>query len=577
MRSPQKRWRLLPQDEQGAKLLGQKLGLSRVAGQLLLNRKLGDEALARGHLHPELNDLHDPCLHPQMETAARRLRLAVERGEKVVVYGDYDVDGISATAILMRCLRLLKADADFYIPDRLEEGYGLNAAAIEKIAASGAKLLVTVDCGISAVREVELARKLGMDVIITDHHEPGDLVPADALLINPKLPGCPYPFRDLSGAGLAFKLAWAVGKSFSAGARVTPEFRDFLLDSVALAALGTIADVVPLRSENRTLAYFGLRGLSASTAAGLSALRDCAGADGRALNGFDVAFKLAPRLNAAGRMGSARQAVELLMTDSAERAGEIVEHLNRENGRRQRAQEKILEEACAMIEAEGGVKDRASIVLAREGWHPGVVGIVAARIVELYWRPAILLSVEGGIGHGSARSIGPVHLFEALRCCSGRLISYGGHARAAGLRLAVGEIDSFRREFEQCAAAAIGGEELFPELLLDTEVSLSEISRPVIDQIEQLAPFGEGNPEPMLCARDVALSAGVRTMGETGRHISFWVNQDGAAFRAVAFGKGEWADRLNAARTCSIAFVPRLNLWKGEQKVELDVRDIQVG
>lgn len=566
----------MPQDEHGAKALALKLGLSRVTAQLLLNRKLGDETAARSHLHPDLNDLHDPYLHPQMEPAARRLKLAVERGERIVIYGDYDVDGISATAILMRCLRLLKADADFYVPDRMEEGYGLNSAAIEKIAASGAKLLVTVDCGISAVREVELARRLGMDVIVTDHHEPGDLVPSDAIIINSKLPGCPYPFRDLAGAGVAFKLAWAMGKSFSGGARVAPEFREFLVDSISLAALGTIADVVPLQGENRTLAHFGLRGLSASNAAGLAALRDCAAVEGRALNGFDVSFKLAPRLNAAGRMGSARQAVELLMTDSVPRAGEIVEHLNRENSRRQRTQEKMLAEACAMIEAEGGVAERASIVLAREGWHSGVVGIVAARLVELYWRPTILLSVEGDMGHGSARSIGAVHIFEALRHCSGRLISFGGHARAAGLRLAAGEIEAFRREFEACAAKAVGDEEMVPELMLDTEVGLLEITRPLMDQLDQLAPFGEGNPEPLLCARGVALPSGVRRLGETGRHISFWVNQNGAAFRAVAFGKGEMGDALARAKSCSIAFVPRLNRWNGEQNVELDVRDIQL-
>ncbi len=572
----EKRWRFRGGTESEAVALAARLGLTPVTARILLNRGVTGEDAARAHLRPDLSQLHEPAAHPLFEPAARRIRQAVERGERIVVYGDYDVDGISATAILMRCLALLKADAAFYIPDRMEEGYGLNAAAIRKLAAEGTKLLITVDCGVSAATETALAAELGLDVIVTDHHEPGDVVPATPLLINPKLPGCPYPFRDLSGAGLAFKLAWAVGRDLSSGARVAPEFRDFLLDAVSLAALGAIADVVPLIGENRVLASYGLRGLSASNAPGLRALREAAGAADQPLTGFDIAFKLAPRLNAAGRMGSAVQAVEMLITPDLDRAREIAAHLNRENTRRQKLQEGILADARGMIEELGGAEARPALVLAREGWHSGVIGIVAARIAESYWRPTLMLTLDGDRAHGSGRSVGAFNLFEALRKCSRRLTGFGGHARAAGLRLARCELDRFREEFEAAAEEALRPEDLAPVLDIDCEVRLPIITRPLVDEIGRLAPFGEGNAEPMLAARGVTLAAGVTRMGSAGQHLSFWINQDGAAFRAVAFGKGDWGDRLFGRKTCSLAFVPRVSRWQGTERLELDVRDVKV-
>ena len=270
----EKQWRIVPPDRAAAEAVGRQFGLSAIAAQVLLNRGVTGEPAVRAFLHPDLNQLHDPSCMPEMQVAAQRVREAVERRQKIAVYGDYDVDGISATAILLRCLALLGANPDFYVPDRLEEGYGLNAAAVRKLAEAGTQLLITVDCGITAVEEIALARKLGMEVIVTDHHEAGEVVPSGATLIDPKLPGCVYPFRELSGAGLAFKLAWAIGKDFSSGRKVSPEFREFLLDSLSLAALGTIADVVPLRDENRTIACFGVRGLNPSSSAGIRALRD---------------------------------------------------------------------------------------------------------------------------------------------------------------------------------------------------------------------------------------------------------------------------------------------------------------
>ena len=571
----EKQWRIMPPDRAAAEAVARQFGMSAIAAQVLLNRGVIGEPAVRAFLHPDLNQLHDPSCMPEMTVAAGRIREAVERGRKIAVYGDYDVDGISATAILLRCLALVGANPEFYVPDRLEEGYGLNAAAIRKLAEAGTQLLVTVDCGITAVEEIALARKLGMEVIVTDHHEAGEVVPSGATLIDPKLPGCVYPFRELSGAGLALKLAWAIGKDFSSGRKVSPEFREFLVDSLSLAALGTIADVVPLRDENRTIACFGVRGLNASSSAGIKALREAAGVEEKGLNAWDVAFKLAPRLNAAGRLGSAREAVELLTTASAERAAEIAAHLNRENARRQKMQEKILAESHEMIAREGGVAGRSSIVLAHEGWHAGVIGVVASRLVEAYWRPTVLLCLDEDVGHGSARSIAAMNLFECLRECSGRLIGFGGHARAAGLRLKKCEIERFREEFEKAAARRLSSGDLEPFMDVDAEVRLSDITRPLLDELDRLAPFGEGNREPLLAAMDVEAPAGATYIGD-GRHLAFWARQNGATFRAVAFNQGHMAAALSARRACSLLFVPRLNRWRGDTKIELDVREIRL-
>ena len=573
----ERRW-VIARDAPGdAEELARRLGVTPVTARVLINRGVGDPDRARSFLQPQLNDLHRPSLLPDLERAADRVRQAVERSEPIVIYGDYDVDGISATAILMRCLALVGARPSYYIPDRLEEGYGLNAAAVKRLAEEGARLLVTVDCGISAVEEIALARELGLDVVVTDHHEPGDEAPSNALLINPKLPGCPYPFRELAGAGLAFKLAWAIGESFSNGQRVSPEFREFLLDAVSLAALGTIADVVPLHGENRVLAHFGLRGLSASTSPGMIALREAGGLDDAPLSASDVVFRLAPRLNAAGRLGSARRAVELLTTDSLERAREIATQLGRENSRRQRLQESVLTEGREMIKAAGGVAGKWSIVLAQEGWHAGVVGIVASRLAEEYWRPTVLLTLDGEEGHGSARSVGPLHLFEALHECAGLLVAFGGHARAAGLRLARSDVEAFKEAFEKSAGRRLCEEHLVPLIPVDAEVRLCDVTKSLLDDMALLEPCGEGNAEPVLAAFDVSLPSGVRRMGSAGRHMSFWVNQNGAAFRAVAFGRGDLAEEMGRHRTCALAFVPRLNRWRGRESIELEVRDIKLG
>jgi single-stranded-DNA-specific exonuclease len=574
--SRDKLWRIPAQPNGAAESLARQVGVSSLAARVLCRRGVQTPEEARAFLQPSLHDLHDPALMPGVSEAADRIRRAVACEEPICIYGDYDVDGISATAILLRCLKLLGVEAFYHIPRRLEEGYGLNAEAIGALAEGGARLLITVDCGIRAVEQVALARELGLDVIVTDHHEPGEVLPAGAILINPKLAGSAYPFRDLAGAGVAFKLAWAVGKSFADGERVSPEFREFLFDSLTLAALGTIADVVPLRGENRVIARYGLVGLGQTRLAGIRALCDACGISEGVLSAFDVGFKLAPRLNAAGRMGCARRCVDLLTLDCPDRTAALAAELNRENTRRQKVQEQVLGQARDMLAQAGGADDACAIVLAREDWHAGVVGIAAARLANEFWRPAVLLTIEEGVVHGSARSIASLNLHDSLTECARHLESFGGHAMAAGLRLRAERYETFREAFERAVAKRLGAAKAAPSLELDAEVALPAIDRGLLDELESLAPFGQDNPRPVFAAFDVEVQSGVRRMGSGGKHLSFWAQQEGAAFRAVAFGLGDRADALAESAACSIAFVPKINRWRGRESIELEVVDLRL-
>ena len=574
---PDKRWVFAPTDAENAERLAIEASVSPPVAQLLLNRGIADAAEARAFLRPELTDLHDPSLLPGVDRAARRIAEAVKGGERIIIYGDFDVDGVTATAILLGCIALAGGRAEYYLPDREEEGYGLNPEAVRKLAAEGVDLIVTVDCGVTAIEEARLARELGVEMIITDHHEPGAERPEAVEVINPRLPGSGYPFRDLAGAGVAFKLAWAVARDLSPTERVTPEFREFLLDAVALAALGSIADVVPLRGENRVLARFGLRGLAESSRPGVRALREVAALRGPDLTAWDVAFKLAPRLNAAGRLGSARRAVELLTTRDPRVAEELARELDEENTKRREIQGRMTDEALALVEAGGGVKGSLGLVLAAEGWTQGVVGIVAGQVAERLARPTVAIALEGGEGHGSGRSGGYVNLYEALLRCEDLLKSFGGHRNAAGLRIAADQVEAFRGRFQEALAEQVAETDLVPRLDIETELSLADVTDALTREIERLAPFGVGNAHPLFATCGVRLARPPRRVGTGGKHLSLWVSQDGAAFRAIAFGRGEMASDLERAGVCSIAYTPHFNDYRGRRSLELEVKDIKVG
>ncbi|MBI4006887.1 MAG: single-stranded-DNA-specific exonuclease RecJ, partial [Planctomycetes bacterium] len=438
-----KKWVFLPSNRKLQEEIASSLHISPITAQLIINRGITDVSTAKSFLQPQLSTLGDPMLLPDMDKAAKRIVEAVRNGEKITVYGDYDADGVSATALMVLCLNFIGANVQYYIPERIEEGYGLNRDAILRLKSDGTSIIITVDCGINSYQEARTAQLSGIDLIITDHHEPGAEIPDAFAIINPKLthrlspiPHFPSPITHLSGVGVAFKLAWAIGQHLSLQKRVSPEFRDFLTNALGLVALGTISDVVPLYGENRILTRHGLEYLQHCDSPGIKALIEVADLCGSSIESSHVGYRLGPRLNVAGRIDSAGICVELLTTKCENRAREIAKILDNKNKKRQEIQQAIAESVREKIEKEIDMAMAHVIILSDESWHPGVVGIVASKVAEEFNRPTIIIAVDGQLGHGSARSYIPsFHLFKALELCRERLITFGGHARAAGLKI----------------------------------------------------------------------------------------------------------------------------------------------
>ncbi len=573
-----KQWTIRPAFS-GAAGLAHSLGVPTIVAHVLGQRGYETPEAARAFLNPQLTQLHDPDALPGVMEAADRLVAAADSGEPVVIYGDYDVDGITAAAILWKALHLADANVRVYVPHRLEEGYGLNTEAVERLAAEGARVLVTVDCGISGGLQVARANELGLDVIITDHHEvdPERLPPALAL-VNPKLPGSPYPFRDLAGSGVALKLAWAIGQRLSARDRVSAAFREFLMAATGLAALGTIADVVPLVGENHVLARFGLRALAASEHPGIVALREVGRLQDKPIDAHHVGFVIGPRLNAAGRLGHAREAVALLTTAGPDAAMTIARELDRQNRLRQDVEKQILEQAEEQVARVFSPDRDAAIVLAGEGWHTGVIGIVASRLVEKHHRPTILIGTAEGRARGSGRSIPGFHLFEALVACRRHLTNFGGHAMAAGVRLEEASVGPFREAFLAHAAKTLTPEDLTPRLHVDAEIGPAQVDLRTARLLDRLGPFGAGNPRPVFAARRVRLASAPRRIGRRGDHLTMYVTEARRARRAVGWGMGELADALGRAGSCGIAFTCRTSDYNPRRpEVELHLKDLWIG
>ncbi|MFH1024627.1 MAG: single-stranded-DNA-specific exonuclease RecJ [Planctomycetota bacterium] len=567
------RWVVKPAPGREARALAGETGLSTLTAACLIHRGVDTADAARRFLRPGLQDLHDPGTLPGVPEAAARIRSALRAGEKILVCGDYDADGITGTAILVNFLRLLGADTEYFIPRRAVEGYGLSGDALNAAADRGVRLVISVDCGITAFKEARIARERGMDLVITDHHEPARELPEAFALINAKLPGSPYPFREISGSGTAFKLAWGAAQAYSNAPRVTGPFREFLLEAMALAGLGTIADVVPLTGENRTFAAFGLRALARSGRPGITALRRAARIDGKTLDAKQVAFRMAPRLNALGRLGDATAAVELFTTDSADRADAIAADLETSNRRRQEIEREILASARERLD---DAPIPWGIVLEDAAWHEGVIGIVASKLAEEIHRPAVLIAVKGDTARGSGRSIPGVPLHRVLESCGDVLTRFGGHAQAAGFEIRTRDIPVFRERFAAAVRDSLGGAPPQPEILADAEVSLDAITPEVAAELARLAPFGNGNPEPLFVARAVTIADGPRPMGAEGRHLEWRLRQGTAFFRAVGFGWGPRYEALAAVRgPVSIVFQPSLNEWQGRTQLELILQDLR--
>ncbi|HLY10310.1 MAG TPA: single-stranded-DNA-specific exonuclease RecJ [Planctomycetota bacterium] len=568
----EKQWVFAHADKTASAHLARSLNVSDLTATLLVNRGVREPAEARGFLKPELSALINPEKFNDMPRAVDRIEAAVKAREPVAIFGDYDVDGTSGTAILIKLFRLLDCPVTYRVPHRVTDGYGLNAGAVEAFAAEGAKLLITIDCGTNDVEEIAVARRLGMDVIILDHHEPGPVLPECTALINPKLRDSTYGFTGIC-SGISFKVAWAVADRV--GAKRRPGFEGFILDAMSLAALGTIADVCPLIGENRIYVRYGLDALRACRGKGLRSLLQLARLEEKIIDTFDVSFKLAPRLNALGRIGTAMDCVDLLVSDDQARIEDILSLLEKSNRHRKGIEDEMFDQALAQVESSGG--PGPAIILADARWHLGVVGIVAARLVDRFYRPSFVMAIdESGVARGSARSIGGLALHTALEACGEQLLTHGGHAMAAGLSLKQEHLESFRRKMEHHISVRLTGENLTPKLEVDDEVAIGAVTTSVVREMERLAPHGPGNPVPLLVASHVKVAGEPRLMGKKNDHLSFFLQQDGKSLRAVGFGMGELIEPLRRARSVSVAFTPQINSWQGNESVELHLKDVKI-
>lgn len=561
-------------DPASAAALAQALGVPVLMASLLLRRGCDTPEAARTFLDAPLTALHDPRRMAGMEVAVDRLRAAVARHEPIRVCGDYDVDGVTGAALLVQGLQRAGGEVDYQVPRRLEHGYGLHPSIVEAAAAGGVRVLVTVDHGIAAHEAVALARTRGMDVIVCDHHLPPPALPSATAILNPRQAGCAYPFKDLCGVGIAFKLLQAL---------FGPEAEEEVWPFLDLVALGTIADLVPLLGENRILVKHGLAELERSVAGGrpgLWALAEMAGisiSDSKRVGVGQVAFGLAPRINAAGRLDDAASAVRLLLTRDPSEARELATKLDRQNRERQGIEETILVEALARAEAEHDLRRDRAIVLASPAWHPGVIGIVAARLVERFGRPTALIGIQGAEARGSARSAAGWHLADALGRCGDLLLQYGGHRAAAGFSIRPDHINAFRARFLALAAQDLTEEDLTPTLTVDAEVSLDGLDLAVANALARLGPHGVGNPEPVLVAREVQVMRTARRVGRN--HLKMKVRQSVRSdniIDAIGFNLGSLVETLSqpSVPRIDLAFLPERNVWNGREMLQLRVKDV---
>ncbi len=567
----------MPPPSQTAVELAKAVGISPITASILLARiPNADPESARAFLSPSLSNLTPPSQFMDVEKASARVAAAIKENQRIVIYGDYDTDGVTATTILVRLLRELSANVEFYLPCRMEEGYGISEAFVSMAIQTGVNLVVTVDCGVSEHEHIRAMTEAGIDVIVTDHHEPGEteLPPAYAV-VNPKRVDATYPFRELVGAGVAFKFGWAICQAYTGNEKVGSRLQEVLLSLLPYVAVGTIADVAPLIDENRILVTYGLRAM-ARTSAGLQALIITCGDDPTQLSSRDVAFHIAPRLNAAGRMGDARLALELLLTDDSEQARELATALDDKNRQRQQLCKTMVDEARAEAEAQHDLEHDAAVVVARKGWHEGVIGIVAGRLCDEYRRPVAVIALSEEKGKGSARSIEGVNLYEAMSLSKERFLSFGGHEQAAGFSIAPDQVDSLRTELVEHCANQFEDRGVQHKLKIDREVRLGELNTGLARELSMLEPFGNGNDKPLFLCRNIHIAGTPRLMGRDQKHFSFNAAQDQIAYRALVFNNTSWMMEMDrGVRHWDIVFRAELNEFRGQCRLELGIVDMR--
>lgn len=566
------RWNYIqPEHEKAIPRLQKELGVPESIARLLSIRGIKTFEDARQFFRPELESIHDPFLMKGMETGAERLAAAIRNNEKVVVYGDYDVDGTTATAIMHTFLKNFGLDVHFYIPHRFKEGYGIGRDGIDYAESIGAGLIVSVDCGITAVEETEYARSKGIELIICDHHNAGDQIPDAVAVLDPKQPGCPYPFKGLSGAGVGFKLIQATLVKLGLPPNVAHPYLDLVAISIA-------SDIVPIVDENRILMREGLDRINNKPRAGIKALLDRIQLRGPELTTSHIVFSLGPRINAAGRMGDAAVAVALLISETPEEAGELASRLEKINLQRRSTDTRTMDEALKQIDGDSYGDAGSCLVLHDPDWHLGVIGIVASRLVDIYCRPTIMLSTVDGQIKGSARSINGFNIYDALKKCDDLLVQFGGHKYAAGLTIEEDQLEEFIKRFHDITGEMLSEQDFNPELLIDTELSLNEITQRFWKLLKQFEPFGPNNLKPIFVSRDVNLNTRPMIVGQG--HLKMRISQSGApAFEAIGFNMEKYAEPLRNAGSGSvdIAYTIEENTWNNKTSLQLRLKDIHIG
>ena len=579
-------------EQETQKQLEKELNISSAEARMLVVRGIQTADEARAFKHPSLDKLHDPFLMKDMDKAVERLHQAITQGEKILIYGDYDVDGTTAVTLMYRFLLPLTSCIDYYIPDRYTEGYGVSTQGIDYAAEHACSLIITLDCGIKAIEKIAYANSKGIDVIVCDHHTPGDELPAAVAVLNMKRHDCPYPYKDLSGCGVGFKLAQAYTQRYLVdNGRSQSELMDgaehlmdngsnsevsILLPLLQLLAMSIASDIVPITGENRILAHFGIQQLNKAPFTGLSAIMQVAGIEAKKLTINDLVYKIGPRINACGRMKSGRAAVELLLTDDPVFARQQAEEVNQHNEDRRDCDTETTKEALAQLQEDPMFAARRSTVVYAPHWHKGVVGIVASRLTETYYRPTIVLTAgEDGIISGSARSVGGFDIYAAIDSCSDLLTNFGGHKFAAGLSMHIDDLPEFKQRFETYVAAHIREDQLQPTLLVEAELDLADITPAFYNVIRYLEPFGPGNPRPLFATRNLINHRDTRAVGKDGEHLRLDVTDRAYAITGIAFKRGAMAKHIQNGNPVDICYELDENTFNNRTTIQMMVQDIK--
>ncbi|MBQ9757857.1 MAG: single-stranded-DNA-specific exonuclease RecJ [Clostridia bacterium] len=562
----QKNWVLKEFDKNRVVEISKEFNISPLASIILYNRGIRESSEIEKFLHCDLKNLHDPYLLKDMDKAVARIKEAQAKGEKITIYGDYDVDGITSIAILYKHLTSMGFEVDYYIPDRIQEGYGVNREALDKIKENGTGVVITVDTGITAVEETEYAKSIGMDFIITDHHECKETIPAAFAAIDPKRKDCKYPFKNLAGVGVAFKLIQALDENSSVE-KLISKYAD-------LVCLGTVADISPLVDENRIIVTKGLEKFKNTENIGLKALLDVSITNNKAITTSSIGYIIAPRINASGRLGCASRSVEMFLTQDKEKAYELANSLCEENIIRQQTEQKMFAEALEYIEKNPQIKEDQVLVIPHENWHHGIVGIVSSKITEKFYRPSILFAIDGDEAKGSGRSVSGFNLFEALENSSDILEKFGGHELAAGLSIKTENIEKFRTAINSQKLSKIDEQSLIPTVSVDAVIKPAYITMETVDEINKLHPFGVDNPLPVFAVRNIKIHK-ISTMSE-GKHLRMTLLKDNKFFDAVGFGMGEYFNHLKEGDFVEVAFGLDINDYKGFKNIQLILKDIKL-